>query len=147
MKKISTVRFGELEVDEAKLVRFADGIPAFEDEHEFAIIPCESDSPYAFLQSAKTPDLAFLMAHPHVFFPEYEFQLDDGAARALGIETADDILLYVFITIPGGRIEDMTANLMAPIVVSGRTFRARQVVLDQGGYTTKHRLFPAKEEK
>ena len=145
MKKINTVRFGELEIDEEKIVRCEDGLPAFEDEHEFLILPYESDSPYTFLQSAKTPELAFLLAIPFVFFPDYEFQLDDDVAKKLDIQSADDILLYVLLTIPGGRIADMTANLMAPLVINKRTFRGKQVVLEKSKYTTKHRLF--KEEK
>ena len=39
MRKVNTSRFGEIEVDEAKVVHFKDGIPAFEDEHEFIILP------------------------------------------------------------------------------------------------------------
>ena len=145
MKKINTVRFGELEIDENKIVRCEDGLPAFEDEHEFLILPYESDSPYTFLQSAKTPELAFLLAIPYVFFPDYEFQLDDDVEKKLDIQSADDILLYVLLTIPGGRIADMTANLMAPLVINKRTFQGKQVVLEKSKYTTKHRLF--KEEK
>ena len=38
MKKINTLRFGELEIEEQDVVRFADGIPAFEDEHEFVVL-------------------------------------------------------------------------------------------------------------
>lgn len=147
MKKIDTVRFGELEIDEGKIVQFDDGIPAFEDEHEFVLLPYENDSPYTFLQSVKSPELAFMMTVPFVFFPDYEFQLEDDVTKKLGIKTPEDILLYTFITIPGGEIKDMTANLVAPIVVSKRTFLAKQVVLEKSRYTTKHRLFPKKEEK
>ena len=39
MRKIKTTRFGEIEEDEGKIVRFAAGLPAFEDEHEFIIVP------------------------------------------------------------------------------------------------------------
>ena len=77
MRKVNTIRFGEVEVAEDKVVHFADGIPAFEDEHEFVIVPYDEESPYVFLQSLTTPDLAFLMTVPFVFFPDYEFELDD----------------------------------------------------------------------
>ena len=147
MKKINTLRFGELEIEEDKIVQFDDGIPAFEDEHEFVILPYDSDSPYVFLQSVKTPELAFMMAMPFVFFPDYEFQLDDVITKRLGIRTAEDVLIYVLITIPAGEFKDMTANLVAPVVISRRTFLAKQVVLEKSKYTTKHRLFPEKEEK
>ncbi|MBE6094622.1 MAG: flagellar assembly protein FliW [Schwartzia succinivorans] len=145
MKKINTLRFGELEIEEDKIVQFDEGIPAFEDEHEFVLLPYESDSPYTFLQSVKSPELAFMMGVPFVFFPDYEFQLEDEIAQKLGIKTPEDILIYTLITIPGGEIKNMTANLVAPIVISKRTFLAKQVVLEKSKYTTKHRLF--KEEK
>ena len=44
MKKIDTHQFGEIEVDEKKIVTFQHGIPAFEDEHEFVIIPSGKQS-------------------------------------------------------------------------------------------------------
>ena len=58
MRKVNTLRFGEVEVAEDKVVHFAEGIPAFEDEHEFVIVPYDEESPYVFLQSLTTPDLA-----------------------------------------------------------------------------------------
>ena len=147
MKKVNTLRFGEIEVEEEKVVHFEDGIPAFEDEHEFLIIPCDDESPYVFLQSITTPDLAFLMTMPFVFFPEYEFELDDDSQNKLGIKTQEDMLIYTPLTIPGGKVADMTANLMAPVVLNQNTMQARQIVLDKSRYTTKHRLFPEHKEE
>ena len=147
MKKINTVRFGELEIEEDKIVQFDEGIPAFEDEHEFVLLPYESDSPYTFLQSVNTPELAFMMGVPFVFFPDYEFQLEDDVTEKLGIRDPEDIILYTLLTIPNGEIADMTTNLMAPIVINNRTLDAKQVVLEKSRYTTKHPLFQKKEEK
>ena len=110
MRKITTTRFGEIEEDEGKIVHFAAGLPAFEDEHEFIIVPYDEESPYVFLQSAATPDLAFLM------------------------------------TIPGSDIREMTANLLAPVVINSRTNEGCQVVLDKSDYRTKHKLFSKKEQ-
>lgn len=146
MKKVNTLRFGEIEVDEGKIVHFADGIPAFEDEHEFLIIPYDEESPYVFLQSLTTPELAFLMTMPFVFFPEYEFELDDANQEKLGLTHQEDMIVYVLLTIPDGQAESMTANLMAPIVMNQEAMQARQIVLDKSRYNTKHRLFPVKKE-
>jgi flagellar assembly factor FliW len=147
MKKIHTVRFGDIEVPEEKIVHFAQGIPAFEEEHEFLIIPYEENSPYFFLQSLSSPDLAFLMTIPFLFFADYEFEVDDETERQLGIQRQSDILVYALLTIPQGRVKDMTANLMAPIVLNQRTMQAKQLVLERSRYTTKHRLFPEKKEE
>ena len=147
MRKVSTVRFGEIEVAEDKIVRFEEGMPAFEKEHEFVVIPYDEKSPYYFMQSLTTPDLAFLMTVPYIFFPDYEFQLEDDVTEKLGIRDPEDIILYTLLTIPNGEIADMTTNLMAPIVINNRTLDAKQVVLEKSRYTTKHPLFKKKEEK
>ena len=143
MKTIKTVRHGEIEIDESKIVHFAEGIPAFEDEHEFLILPYGDENPYYILQSANTPDLAFLMTMPDLFFEDYEFELNDDVLSALDIKDPSDILVYVLITIPGGRIQEMTVNLLAPVVINKNNMKAQQVVLDKTNYTTKHRLIPA----
>ena len=146
MRKIKTTRFGEIEEDEGKIVRFAAGLPAFEDEHEFIIVPYDEESPYVFLQSAMTPDLAFLMTIPFIFFPDYEFRLEDDVLKSLALESQEDLLLYTLLTIPGSDIREMTANLLAPIVINRPTNQGRQVVLDKSSYCTKHTLFAKKAE-
>ncbi len=146
MRKINTVRFGEIEVPEEKIIHFADGMPAFEGEHDYVIVPFDESSPYVFLQSVITPELAFLITMPFVFFPDYEFQLEDDIAEKMGLKSPDDMLIYTLITIPDGNIKEMTANLMAPVVINKATNQARQIVLDRSRYSTKHRLFPSKED-
>lgn len=142
MRKVSTSRFGEIEVDEKKIVHFKDGIPAFEDEREFIILPYEEDSPYYFMQSVNSPDLAFLLTIPFLFFPEYSFEIDDATMSELEITNHENVFYYSMITIPNGSIRYMTANLLAPIVLNSDNMQAKQVVLEKSNYTTKHRLFP-----
>lgn len=145
MKKINTLRFGELEIEEQDVVRFADGIPAFEDEHEFVVLPYEEGTPYMFLQSMATPELAFLMTDPFVFFPDYSFELDDENMEKLAINSMDDVLVCTLISIPRSGVADMTTNLLAPVVINRHTMQAKQIVLEKTQYTTKHRLFPEKK--
>ena len=147
MRKVYTSRFGEIEVDEKKIVHFKDGIPAFEDEHEFIILPYDEESPYYFMQSLRTPDLAFLLTIPFLFFNDYTFEIDDATVDELGITSPDTVFYYSMVTIPNGSIRYMTANLLAPIVLNSTTMQAKQVVLEKSNYTTKHRLFPESGKK
>lgn len=147
MRKVYTSRFGEIEVDETKTVHFKDGIPAFEDEKEFIILPYDEESTYYFMQSLKSPDLAFLLTVPFLFFNDYTFELDDATIAELDIKNQDDVFYYSMITIPNGSIPDMTANLLAPIVLNGENMKAKQVVLEKTNYKTKHRLFPDSAKK
>jgi len=147
MLKVYTSRFGEIEVDEEKIVHFQKGIPAFEDEHEFIILPYDEESPYYFMQSLKSPDLAFLLTIPFLFFPDYSFEIDDETIHELDVKNYDKLLYYSMITIPNGSIRYMTANLLAPVVINIENMQAKQVVLDKSNYTTKHRLFPEPVKK
>ena len=142
MKKVNTVRFGEIDVEEEKIVHFRDGIPAFEDEHEFMIIPYDEESPYYFMQSLKTPELAFLITTPFIFFPEYVIEIDDETLDELKIKNQEDVMLYSLITIPNGSVRYMTANLLAPVILNTENMQAKQIVMEKTRYTTKHRLFP-----
>ena len=142
MRKVYTSRFGEIEVDEKKIVHFRNGIPAFEDEHEFIILPYDEESPYYFMQSLKSPDLAFLLTIPFLFFPDYTFEIDEATIKELDIKSPENVFYYSMITIPNGSIRYMTANLVAPVVLNSENMQAKQVVLEKSNYTTKHRLFP-----
>jgi len=146
MRKVNTVRFGEIEVDETKILHFKEGIPAFESEHEFVLLPFEEDSPFSFMQSLTSPDLAFLVTNPFLFFPEYSFEIDDDIMKTLEIEAQEDLLIYAILTIPNGEVKKMTANLMAPVVLNVKNMQSKQVVLDKSPYQTKHLLFAEKEE-
>lgn len=147
MRKVMTSRFGELDIEEKRVVHFKNGIPAFEDEHEFIILPYDEESPYYFMQSLKTPDLAFLMTVPFLFFPDYTFEVDDDTISELDIKGDDKVSYYSLVTIPNYSIRYMTTNLLAPIILNTKNMQAKQLILDRSEYTTKERLFPdAKRE-
>lgn len=145
--KVKTDRFGEIEVDEKRIVHFREGIPAFEDEREFVILPYDEESPYYFMQSLRKPELAFLLTMPFLFFPEYEIEIDDATLKDLDIKDQENVSLYALVTIPNGSVRYMTANLLAPIVLNTKNMQAKQMVMEKSKYTTKHRLFPDKREE
>ena len=139
---IHSTRFGELEVQESQLITFAHGLPGFPDETAFVLLPYDTDSPFAFLQSAGEPNLTFLVVEPFAIFPDYEFKLEDAIVQELGLSPDNLPQVFNIITIPE-KTEEMTANLLAPIVINRASRNAAQVVLEKLPYTTRHRLFPA----
>ena len=142
MRKVNTDRFGEIEVDENRIIHFKNGIPAFEEEHEFIILPYDEESPYYFMQSLNKSSLAFLLTIPEIFFPDYSAEIDDDTVAELEIKNIEKILVYAMITIPNGSVRYMTANLLAPLVINIENMQAKQIVMEKSNYTTKHRLFP-----
>jgi flagellar assembly factor FliW len=87
------------------------------------------------------------MTMPFVFFPDYEFEIDDENQNKLDLHNQEDMLIYTLITVNNGKVQDMTANLMAPIIMNTANMQARQIVLDRSSYNTKHRLFPQNKEE
>lgn len=138
---IQSTRFGEIEVSEDKLLQFPHGLPGFPEERGFAYLPSADDNPFAFLQSTNEPDLTFIVVDPFAFFKDYEFSLDDQIASELGLSSDNPPQIINIVSVPANA-EEMTANLLAPVIVNTQSRTAIQMVLEKTAYTTRHRLFP-----
>ncbi|QDR81965.1 flagellar assembly protein FliW [Sporomusa termitida] len=138
---IQSTRFGEIEIADSALIRFPAGLPGFPAEHAFAFLPYQPDSPFAFLQSATDPDLSFVITDPFPFFKEYCFKLEDTIIAELGLADDNPPKIVNIVRIPE-KTEEMTANLLAPIVINWVSRTAMQIVLEKSPYTVRHRLFP-----
>ncbi len=139
--KIQSAKLGEVEYSEQDLINFEHGLPGFPDEKQFILIPYHTDSPFVFLQSVGDPNISFLMTEPFTFFQDYEFELSDEIMGELGFNADNIPLVFNIVTIPD-KLADITANLMAPVVINKRNRRAAQIILEKTVYTTKHKLFP-----
>ena len=143
--QIKSTRFGEFEVSEELIVQFPEGLPGFEDQKQFAFLPYtvdEDNSPFAYMQSVQDPDLTLLLADPFLFFKHYSLNLNDEDAAQLGLSDSEETAgVYGIVAVPE-KIDQMTVNLVAPIVVNWKEQKGMQIILDRSPYSTKHRLFP-----
>jgi len=115
-------------------ITFAAALPGFPHVHVFQLKPWgPPGSPYLLLTSVDDGDVGFVVVPPWVFYPDYEFDLDDSTAERLGLVEAEDAIVLAVVTLRD-RPEDATLNLLGPIVVNRHTHEAAQVVLP----TTSH---------
>jgi flagellar assembly factor FliW len=142
MTMINTSRFGEVEIAEDRVIRFAAPILGFEDSHRYVLLDHAEDSPFKWLQSADDPELAFVVTSPKLFGIEYEFVISDETAGQLSLTTAEDALVLTIVNIPQEDPGKMTANLLGPVVINQNIRIAMQVVLNDTNYSTKTRLIP-----
>jgi len=140
--ELHTSRFGIVHLDEQAVYAFPKGLPGFEEETQFIIVAPKEEEPFAFLQSTKSPDLAFVIADPFLFYADYDFELSDGMMEELRIASPEDVLVRAIITVPD-ELDKATINLVAPIIFNGPAMLARQVVLGKTPYSTRHPLFAA----
>ena len=142
--KINTMYHGEVEIEE--VLNFEKGIPGFVDEKQFALLPLSDDETFFVLQSVATPGLAFILSSPFQFFRTYDFQLDEPAVEELGLEKEKDVAVYSILTVQDP-FEKTTANLQAPIIINLKNRKAKQVILHEEQYQTKHPIFENTEAK
>jgi flagellar assembly factor FliW len=118
-------------------INFPAGLPGFPTAHRFELAPWgPAGSPFLLLSSADDPNVGFVVVPPWVFYPEYEFELDNGMAERLGLSEASDAVIFAVVTLRD-RPEDSTLNLLGPIVVNRFTHEAAQVVLPSAGYSVR----------
>ena len=146
--KYETARLGALEIQDKDILVFPDALYGFGQEKEFALLPLDTkiESPMEWLQSLRTLELAFIVTDPFLFVPEYKMVLSDSEQTQLEIKSTESVVVRVIVTIPKVHTE-MTANLVAPLVINQEKGLAKQVVLTSAEYDTKHSLMSEKNKE
>ncbi|MGG3193665.1 flagellar assembly protein FliW [Priestia aryabhattai] len=138
--KISTSYHGDIEIDNQQTLKFNQGIPGFLEETEFVILPLPEAEAFQVLQSIQTKEVAFIITDPFQFFLDYDFQLEPQEIEKLQLQQAEDAAVYVLLTMSDS-VEKITANLQAPVIINTKQQLAKQVILMNTAYETKHRIF------
>jgi len=113
-----------------------DGMLGFESVKRFVLLEDRPDTAFKWLQAVDDPALAFIVVNPMEFFPDYEIELSDKQAETLDLEDPSEAVMLTTVTIGSdGRV---TTNLLGPIVMNSRTLQARQIVLQDDRYGSKH---------
>ncbi|MFH1140013.1 MAG: flagellar assembly protein FliW [Pseudomonadota bacterium] len=141
--KIQTSRFGELEIDEESVISIPGGLIGFPDQERYLILRHNPQSPFFWFQAVDRPDLAFVIVDPTVFKPDFDAPLPKALLLGLKASSPQEINTFVIVTIPPGKPEAMTANLLGPVVINTKTKLARQLVLDERQYSHCHPIMKA----
>ena len=141
--KLETTRFGNLDIEEKQIIEFSDGLYGFEKEIRFTFLPFNSnvESPMEWMQSILSPHLAFVITDPHLYVPDYKLKLMEEDKKKVSLEVEAPFLTRCIVTIPENYTE-MTANLVAPVVINAEKGIGKQFVLTGMEYDTRHYLLP-----
>lgn len=140
--KIQTKYFGEIEIEQSKTIRFANGLPGFNTETEFVLLDMPDAPLFQVLQSVQTDHVAFITTSPHAFYQEYAFQLDDNTIDQLQIQSEKDVAVLTILTLKKP-FEKSTINLKAPIIINHRTKLGKQYILTEDIYASTASIQPA----
>ena len=140
MATIKTSRFGDVDVKENRMVHFPEGLLGFPDRKDFVILEHKPDSPFYWLQSMDTPELAFVITDPFLVKNDYLKNLNLEEHGFLTSDKGSNIIVFTLVTIPRGEVEKMSVNLLGPLVIDGKSRVGKQVIVANSGYSHRHPL-------
>jgi len=142
--KVETSRFGTIEVDPNKIITLSSPFLGFSESIHFILRPHAQDSPFMWLQSLDNPELAFVVISPTLLQEEYNPTIPRQTTNELDIQSVQELDMLLLLTIPSGNPQEMTANLLGPLIINTTKRLAKQIVLDPKKYNPCLPLFQQK---
>ena len=126
--KLKTRVFGEIDIDDEKIITFENGIIGFPDLKRFTLIFNEEIS---WMQSLDEPVVALPVMNPLAIKEDYNPMVEDELLKPLGEMTPENTFVLVTVTVPED-IKKITVNLKAPIVINVAERKAAQIIVEGG---------------
>lgn len=134
--------FGEITIDDDRIIKFPKGIVGFPDLTDFALLHDSekgTDSIH-WLQSLQEPAFAMPVMDPLRVCPDYNPEVDDELLRNLGELNPDEMLVLVTMTVPKD-VKLMSVNLKGPFVINAAQKTAIQVIVEGDEYPVKFPIY------
>lgn len=141
--KANTRIFGEIEIEDEKIITLEKGMIGFPDLNHFALIFDEEkeqkDTTIMWLQSMDEPDIAFPVMMPHVVKEDYDPNVSEAAIAPLGDLNPENTYLLVTVTVPRD-IKEFSVNLKAPIIINMDNRKGVQLIVEDD-YPVKYKVY------
>lgn len=140
--QIKTKVFGEITIDDDKIIDFPNGIVGFPELVQFTLIHDEEkgrDSIH-WLQSLQEPAFAMPVMDPLFVCPDYNPEVDDELLRNIGELHPEEMLILVTVAVPKD-LTKMSVNLRGPIIINAAEKKATQVIVEGEKYPVKYPIY------
>jgi len=125
-------RYGKQVVEKASLIDFPDGLPGFEDLHQYKLFHEEGKSTIYYLQSTEDPDIRLPVITPETCKVDFRIDLSDEEVSKLQIESENDLVVVITLSDNQDNVAtSITANFMAPIIINAQSRIGIQKTLNQ----------------
>ncbi|MCD7824813.1 MAG: flagellar assembly protein FliW [Clostridiaceae bacterium] len=141
MVKIDTRYFGEIEIEQEKIIHFEQGIPGFDEYKDYTILYDveESEPLFSWLQCVTEKGLALPIVNPFRIMEEYNPVVDDDLLEPLGAFEADDLVIFLIATVPED-VKKASVNMKAPLIINTANRQAMQIIAENEEYEIRHPL-------
>ena len=140
---VKTRHFGEIELDENKIIEFENGIMGFEDYKRFTILydnEEDESSNISWLQSLDEQTLAIPVISPFLVRGDYNPRVEDELLKSLGNISEENVLVLVSVTVPSD-ITKISANLKAPFIINSDEKKGSQIITENSEYSIKYYFY------
>lgn len=124
-----------------KKIHFPKGLIGLENYRDFTLSELPDQTQFWLLQSLEDEHFGLVITNPFWFMPDYDFELTESEIKQLGTKEKSDVFVTVNVA---ATPENITANLMGPIIVNQSTGTGFQAVNADKKYTTQYKLMSAK---
>ena len=140
--KLATRIFGEVEIDDSKIISFPNGIIGFPDLKKFILMYDEEKGTdtIKWLQSIDEPSFAMPVMDPLIVCPDYKPEVDRTTVDIIGELSNEDLLVLVTVTVPHD-LKQMTVNLMGPFIINVKECKGVQTIVDNEEYPVKFPIY------
>ena len=146
--KANTRLFGEIDIEEEKIITLENGMIGFPDMQKFALIFDEEKGKEAkimWLQSMDDSQVTFPVMRPEIVMPEYNPTVNDEVLEPLG--KMDEENLFVVVTVTAvSDVKKNSVNLKAPIIINTETKKGCQIIVEDD-YPVKYNIYQALKDK
>ena len=141
--RMNTNVFGEIEIDDEKVITFESGIIGFPELNHFVMVHNEErpDARASWLISVEEPAFAIPVIDPLLAKEDYNPMIEDELLKPLGDQDSAEYLIITTISVPKGNPRGVTTNLKAPIIINTNTMLGTQVILEDDSLEIKYRIY------
>lgn len=144
--QIKTKFHGKLTIEQEQRWIFPKGLPGFEDEQSFILLPIEGNDIFQVLQSTTTASIAFIVTNPYALVEDYTFKIDEPTIELLDIQEQTDIFVLSVLSLKEP-FETSTVNLQAPLIFQINNKRAKQMILNDEKFSMRHPIESTQKEE
>lgn len=130
--KVNTRLFGEINIEQEKIISLEGGLIGFPDMKQFTIIYDEEKADkhtIMWFQSLDEPQFAMPVIDPNVIVDDYNPTVNDELLLPLGELTEDNLYVLVTIKVPSD-LTQMTVNLKGPLIINTDTLKGGQIIVE-----------------
>ena len=141
---VKTRFFGEVDIEDEKILTFDNGIMGFEDMKRWTLIydiDKGSEGPISWFQSLDMAELALPVINPYTVTAVYEPVVEDELLKPLGEFKDEELVTFLTITIPSEDPSKTTANFRAPILINPVNRKGIQVIVNNEDYPIKFSIY------